>query len=320
MSFLTTHKEVDRNGLVVVTGGRGMLGRAVCQELEAQGFTRICTPPRSELELLDTASTLSFFRQHRPTYVFHLASVVFGLLGNQRNQIKAISENTILNHNVLLAAAEVGVSKMFFAGTVASYPFPFPRLPLTEDMLWQGAPHGGEFGYAHSKRHALAYLEVLSKELGMEFLYGLLTNLYGPNDRFDEQNGHVIPSLVKRMDAAKAENTDFSVWGDGSATRDFMYMEDAARAILTLFGAGCGVVNISSGQSVSIRDAVDALVAAAGFEGKVVWQLDKPVGVPVRSVSDSVLRSLGFAPRVSIEAGMQLTWDWFQQNRETIRL
>lgn len=297
-----------------------MLGKALRQELATQGFTRVYTPRRSELELLNTKATSDYFSQLRPNYVFHLASVVFGLLGNQRNQLKAISENTILNHNVLLAAAEVGVSKLFFAGTVASYPFPFPRLPLTEDMLWQGSPHGGEFGYAHSKRHALAYLEVLGKEAGMEFLYGLLTNLYGPEDRFDDQNGHVIPSLIKKMDVAKAEGSDFSVWGDGAATRDFMYMEDAARAIVTAFEAGSGIANICTGQSVSIRQTVEALVAAAQFDGNVVWQLDKPVGVPVRSVSDSVLQSLGFKSRVGIEDGMRMTWKWFQQHRESIRV
>jgi GDP-L-fucose synthase len=297
-----------------------MLGKALRQELATQGFTRVYTPRRSELELLNTKATSDYFNQLRPNYVFHLASVVFGLLGNQRNQLKAISENTILNHNVLLAAAEVGVSKLFFAGTVASYPFPFPRLPLTEDMLWQGSPHGGEFGYAHSKRHALAYLEVLSKEAGMEFLYGLLTNLYGPEDRFDDQNGHVIPSLIKKMDAAKAKGANFAVWGDGAATRDFMYREDAARAIVTAFEAGRGIANICTGRSVSIRETVEALVAAAQFDGKVVWEFDKPVGVPVRSVSDSVLQSLGFTSRVGIEDGMRMTWKWFQQHRESIRV
>ncbi len=320
MSFSTTQTRLNRDGVVLVTGGWGMLGKALRQELATQGFTRVYTPRRSELELLDTKATSTYFSQLRPNYVFHLASVVFGLLGNQRNQIKAISENTILNHNVLLAAAEAGVSKLFFAGTVASYPFPFPRLPLTEDMLWQGSPHSGEFGYAHAKRHALAYLEVFSKEAGMEFLYGLLTNLYGPEDRFDDQNGHVIPSLIKKTDAAKANGSDFSVWGDGAATRDFMYTQDAARAIMIAFEAGCGIANICSGQSVSIREAVAALVAAARFEGNIVWQLDKPVGVPARTVSDAVLQNLGFKPRVGIEDGMRLTWEWFQQHRESIRV
>ncbi len=297
-----------------------MLGRALCQELTSRGFNRVYTPPRAELELSDSKATSSYFHRLQPKYVFHLASIVFGLLGNQRNQLKAISENTILNHNVLIAAAEAGVQKLFFAGTVASYPFPFPRLPLTEDMLWQGVPHGGEFGYAHSKRHALAYLEILRQEARMEFVYGLLTNLYGPEDRFDDQNGHVIPSLIKKMDVAKATGSDFFVWGDGAATRDFMYRDDAARAIMTVFEAGTGLTNICSGQSVSIRDVVTALVAAARFEGNVVWQPDKPVGVPVRSVSDAVLQGLRFKPGVGIENGMQQTWEWFQQHRQSIRV
>jgi GDP-L-fucose synthase len=308
-----------RNKPVLVTGGWGMLGKALRQELAGQGFTNVLSPRRAELDLLDAPATFAYLRQHRPIYVFHLASVVFGLLGNLRNQVKAISENTLLNHNVLMACAEAGVAKLFFAGTVASYPFPFPALPLTEDMLWQGVPHGGEFGYASAKRHALSYLQILKQETGLDFFYGLFTNLYGPEDRFDDQNGHVIPSLIKKMDVACTTGGDFPVWGDGSATRDFMYVEDAARAVLAGFGTLSGVANICSGQSISIRQTVEALVKAAAFQSEVIWQVDKPVGVPVRSVSDVVLRSLGFTPAVNIEDGMKRSWAWYQAHRETSR-
>lgn len=297
---------------IVVTGGHGMLGKALRAELRRCGQTRILAPCREELDLTDGAATRAYFMEHRPHLVFHLASVVFGLLGNMKHQVRAISESTLLNHNVLMACADAGVEKMFFAGSVASYPFPYKSLPLTEDMLWQGVPHDGEFGYAHAKRHALAYLEVLKRERGMDFFCGLLTNLYGPEDRFDATYGHVVPSLIRKMHQARHFGEPFKVWGDGSARRDFLHVHDAARLIVRGTREYSGVANVSSGITVSIRDIVAALAKAADYRGEIVWQTDKPVGIPERSVSDAVLRGIGIHGSRSLEAGIQETWDWFE--------
>lgn len=305
---------LDREAPVLITGAWGMLGRSLHQSLHNAGFKNILVPRRVELDLLDQQATFFYLQNKKPVYVFHLASVVFGLLGNARNQIKSLTENTILNHNIIMSSSQAKVKKFFFAGSVASYPYPFRTLPLDEKGIWDGAPHPGEFGYAHAKRHALTYLELLDRETGMDFLYGLITNLYGPEDSFDEQNGHVIPSLVKKMHDSQKSLTNFEVWGDGSATRDFMYIDDAAFAILTAFESISGVANICSGVSISIRSVVEALVEASNFQGKVEWQTDKPVGVPVRSVSDARLRNIGFASRFDIKAGMAKTWDWYTKN------
>ena len=320
MSSSPSGSRLDRDAPVLVTGGWGMLGKALCNSLRQSGFVNVLAPRRSELDLLDNQATVRYIHNTQPKYVFHLASLVFGLLGNARNQVRSLAENTMLNHNIIIAAAESGVRKFFFAGSVASYPYPFPSLPLQEDMIWAGAPHHGEYGYAHAKRHALAYLDLLSREAGLDYVYGLITNLYGPEDRFDEQNGHVIPSLIKKVYAAKQEKTDFSVWGDGSATRDFMYVDDAADAMLAVMDRASGVINISSGHSISIRMAVEALIKAAEFRGHLDWQTDKPVGVPVRSVSNARLLATGFTPQVDIEQGMQRTWDWFVAHQDTIRI
>ncbi len=304
---------------VVITGGSGMVGRALQAELRDQGFVRILAPPRAELDLLDGAATLAYFREQRPQQVFHLASIVFGLFGNMENQFLALADNTLLNHNVLTACAATGVRKLFFAGTVAAYPFPYKGLPLIESMLWDGVPHYGEFGYAHAKRHALAYLEILRREADLDFFYGLLTNLYGPGDRFDDRFGHVIPSLILKLHRAKRTGEPFQVWGDGLATRDFMHARDAARAILLGMQRISGVANVSSGIAVSIRDVVAALVRAAGYEKTVAWQTDKPVGVPERSVSNAVLQDIGFESAYTIETGIKDTWDWFERNAASAR-
>jgi GDP-L-fucose synthase len=304
---------------IVITGGNGMVGRALQAELRDQGCVRILVPSRGELDLLDSVATHEYFREHRPRLVFHLASVVFGLFGNMKNQFLALADNTLLNHNVLTACAAVGVRKIFFAGTVAAYPFPYQGLPLAEAMLWEGVPHYGEFGYANAKRHALAYLEILRREADIDFFYGLLTNLYGPGDRFDDRFGHVVPSLIVKLNRAKWTGEPFQVWGDGSATRDFMHARDAARAILLGMERISGVANISSGVAVPIRDVVAALVRAARYRETVAWQTDKPVGVPERSVSNAVLRGIGFECAYTLETGIKDTWDWFERNADSVR-
>lgn len=313
-------KNIGKEDIILVTGGHGLLGRAVRRQLEAFGMNHVLAPTRRDLDFADASATTKFFLREKPVVVFHLASVVFGLLGNMTHQVKAIAESTILNHNVMMASAEAGVRKMFFAGSVASYPFPYEKLPLTEDVLWNGTPHRGEFGYAHAKRHALAYLELLQTHHGMDYFYGILTNLYGPEDRFNDMHGHVIPSLIRKMHRSKHQGDIFRVWGDGSATRDFMHVRDAAAAILHGMNQLSGAANISSGETISIRRIVDALTVAADYQGEIIWEKDKPVGVPERSVSAAILKKSGFRCSHSIEDGIRETWDWFEANADKARL
>jgi GDP-L-fucose synthase len=304
---------------VLVTGGGGMLGRAVVAELAAAGYRNVLAPGRDELDLLDTRAVTAYLGRHKPHWVFHLASVVYGLLGNMRNQLPALADNTLINHNVLSAAGAARVRKVFYAGSVAAYPHPYPALPLREEMLWQGVPHRGEYGYACAKRHALAYLEVLHEVLGIDYCYGVLTNLYGPHDRFDDSNGHVVPSLIRRLHAARRDAEEFRVWGDGAARRDFMHAHDAARAVLAGMREVTGVMNISSGTTAAVRDVVGILVEVAGFRGRVAWQADKPVGIAERSVCDRILRGQGFSCAYDLEAGLAATWGWYESHADSVR-
>jgi len=297
-----------------------MLGREVVAHLHRQKFTAVLTPLRSVLDLTDVAAVNEYFLRHKPRCVFHLAAVVYGLLGNMKNQLNALAANTLINHNVLSACAAARVDKIVFAGTVAAYPYPYPALPLTEDMLWAGRPHQGEYGYAASKRHAIAHLEVLKTDLGIDYSAALLTNLYGPFDKFDDRSGHIVPSLMKKMHAAKATGGPLRVWGNPTTTRDFLHAEDAARALVLCLDEVTGPVNVCSGVTVRVADVVDALATAAGFNGQIVWESDKPVGIPERSVSDRILRPLGFRPVWDLRAGIRMTWDWFKKNYSSARI
>ena len=310
---------VAKEAPILVTGGSGMLGRALIGRLLASGYRNILAPARDELDLLDTRAVKAYFLCHKPRWLFHLASVVYGLLGNMRHQVLALTDNTLINHNVLSAAGAARVSKIFYAGSVASYPYPYPGLPLREEMLWQGSPHRGEYGYASAKRHALPYLEILHEDSGIDFCYGVLTNLYGPHDRFDDRNGHVVPSLIQRLHEARRHGQDFRPWGNGAARRDFMYAHDAAGAVLLGMEQVSGVMNISSGVTATIRDVVEVLVKASRFDGPVAWQTEMPTGIAERSVCNRILRDHGFSCDHDLESGLVETWNWYEAHAKSVR-
>ncbi len=306
---------------ILITGAGGGLGRAVCKKLSATHSNEyILAPSRQELDLLDKHSVEIYFKKHKPTHIVHLASVVFGLQGNMLNQMKALSENTRINDNIFLAAQFVEAQYIFYAGTVASYPFPYSTIPLVEEDFFSGLPHDGEFGYAMSKRQAYAYLKLLARENEINFNYGIFTNLYGNNDRFNQETGHVIPSLVMKAYAAKAAHKPLSVWGSGEATRDFLHFDDAAEAIILCVEGNVPteLVNIASGMPVTISQVARSIANAAGIK-QVEFQLEKPTGIPRREVDVSKIQSCGFQTRTKIDEGLASTYRWYAHNQDHIR-
>ncbi|WP_175882158.1 NAD-dependent epimerase/dehydratase family protein [Burkholderia sp. BCC0044] len=302
-----------------VTGGYGLVGSAVCRQLETAGASFVA-PRRAELNLLDRDAVERFIADERPTHLIHLASQVFGLQGNLRNQLSSLSLNTRINENLLAGLAGSSVKKVFFAGTVASYPFPYISLPLREEDMFKGLPHFGEYGYANSKIHAFHYLELLKKYNDIDYVYGVFTNMYGPNDRFDVENGHVVPSLIRKAEQAVANGTPLEVWGRPDTTRDFMYVDDAARAAIHLLDRASGVVNIASGIESSMGDLADAVCTAAGISAPIKWLSDKPVGIPRRSVDVTRLADTGFTANTSLKDGVGRTYSWFKENLASARL
>ncbi|MCB5202609.1 NAD-dependent epimerase/dehydratase family protein [Neorhizobium sp. T786] len=303
----------------LVTGGGGVLGSAVLAQLAQVAGVQILAPGRAELDLANSDMTSAYFEANRPDVVIHLAATVFGLAGNMGNQHRAVFENSAINHNVCFAISRVRPSRVFFAGTVASYPFPYKKIPLMEDQFFEGLPHGGEFGYAMAKRHAYSYLKVLGDEGVCKFSYGVFTNLYGEGDKFDVDGGHVIPSLIKKAFDARKRGEPLTVWGDGSAQRDFLHAADAARAVLICLKAPTNeITNISSGVGVTIRRITEVVASAAGIQD-VVYDVNKPVGIPVRVVDNAKLVSLGFKPQIGIEEGLRRTFSWYENHHTGAR-
>lgn len=313
--------DYPRDTRILVTGGGGLLGTALRSALQAAGFSHVEAPPRSDLDLQSSVMTRAYLERSEPECVIHLASIVFGLLGNMSNQFRSLAATTEMNSNLFGALHECrSLKRVFFSGTVASYPYPYKKLPLIEADFFDGLPHSGEFGYATAKRHAYSYLRILADDLGVPFTYGIFTNLYGEQDRFDPLAGHVIPSLVAKAYQARATGSDLSVWGSSDTMRDFLYAGDAASAVIhCLDREVTGLVNISSGQGTSIGDVARTLAKLAGIS-RVDFDTSKPVGIPNRLVDNAKLLATGFRPRVSISEGLSRTFDWYARNIENGRV
>jgi GDP-L-fucose synthase len=251
---------------------------------------------RADADLLDTAATFAEFERRRPDHVFHAAARVYGLMGSMKNQGKSFYENCMINTNVVEALRRAGARKITVMGTGAVYPFPSPGLPLREDMIFLGRPYPANAGYANAKLATLAMLEAYEESYGLEWAYIVSGNLFGPRDKFDVEFGHVVPSLIKKFYDAKKSGGNVTVWGDGSAQRDIIYVEDAARAALAVMTNISGPVNVGSGHVYRIRDVVDTLCDLTGMSGRIEWDAAKPNGQAYRAYDLTKIHDIGFQP------------------------
>ncbi len=302
--------------MIVVTGGGGVLGRPLVRLLETAGMP-VRVIGSSELDLRDAAATNDYFAALRPSLVYHLAARVHGLGGNTRYPAEMYTDNIRINTNVIDAAVRAGVEKIVAVSTVATYASDLPQ-PASEDMIWRGPPHGSELAYGHAKRAMLAQLQAYAAQHGLRFAYPILTNIYGPEDRFDQIYGHVVPSLVAKFHAAKQSGGSVQVWGTGRAERDFLYGEDAAHALVRIAKDIEGPVNVATGKTVRIADVVELLAQHSGVDN-VQWDATKPDGQLERSYDVSRLASIGFEARTSIAAGLAQTYDWYAKAFPDVR-
>ncbi len=270
-----------------------------------------CPLQRADCDLLDTRATFAQFERRRPDHVFHAAARVHGIMGSMKHQGASFYENCMINTNVVEASRRAGARKVTVMGTGAVYPFPSPGLPLKEDMIFLGRPHPAHAGYANAKRAMLAMLEAYEESYGLKWAYIVSGNLFGPRDRFDVEFGNVVPSLIKKFYDAKRGGGTVTVWGDGSAHRDFVYVKDAARIALGVMSRIDGAVNMGSGQVNSIRDVVDTLSELTGMSGRIEWDHLKPNGQAYRAYDLSKIWRLGLKPVYSLRAGLEETWNWY---------
>jgi GDP-L-fucose synthase len=303
--------------MIVVTGAGGVLGQAVTAELQRQGREYSVVGSR-DLDLRDPNATLSYFERVRPAQVLHLAGRVHGLQGNREFPAEMFIDNIRINANVIDAARRVGATKVVGASTVATYPPDVP-MPTSEASIWDGPPHGSESSYGHAKRAMLAHLEACKLQYGLDYAYPILTNIYGPYDRFDARHGHVIPSLISKFYDASLTGGAVPLWGTGKAERDFIYSGDAARALILILDKASGPINVASGVVVPIRSAVELLQSISNVQD-AEWDPAKPDGQLLRRYDITKLAALGFHPETSLEEGLRKTYEWYATNYPNVRV
>lgn len=308
---------IDQTACFLITGGTGLVGKALTSALKAQGFSNVVSIGSKDCDLRDSIAVSRLMEKLKPDYVFHLAARVHGIGGNTRYKSDILVDNVLINTNVIEYARKSGVKKIVAMGSGCVYPELKGETELFENQVWIGPPHHSEDSYAHSKRLMLAQLDAVKEQYGLSSAFVISGNLYGPHDNFNIEEGHVTPSLVAKFFAAKKAGLPVKVWGSGVAIRDFTYADDTARALIAILYNLEGAVNMGSGMRHHIRDIVDTLHTLTGVP--VEWDSTKPDGQLVRFYNLDRLMSTGFTARVALSDGIRATYEWYEQNWETAR-
>ena len=270
---------------VLVTGGTGFLGGHLVKRLKAMRCEQVAAPPSSEYDLRDHADIVTMYRDTRPTLVIHLAAIVGGIGANRERPGEFFYDNLMMGAQLLHEAWKADIPKFVGIGTVCAYP-KFAPVPFKEDDLWNGYPEETNAPYGLAKKMLLVQSQAYRDQYGYNSIFLLPVNLYGPGDNFDPRSSHVIPALIRKcVDAVERGADQIEVWGDGSATREFLYVDDAAEGIMLASERynSSDPVNLGSGTEISIKDLVDRVAAAVGFKGRIVWDVTKPNGQPRRN-------------------------------------
>lgn len=309
---------------VTVTGGLGFLGRRVVAMLADRGRggpAEVFTFSSQQYNLTRQAEVARMYGDARPDVVIHLAARVGGIGANRENPGRFFYENAIMGIELIEQARRHGIVKFVQVGTVCAYPKNTPT-PFEEESIWNGYPEETNAPYGIAKKALLVQCQAYRTQFGLNAIYLLPTNLYGPGDNFDPSSSHVIPALIRKcVEARERRATTLTVWGTGRPTREFLYVDDAARAILlaTERYDKPAPVNIGSSQEISIRELVDRIVLLTGFEGKVVWDSSKPDGQPRRKLNvERARREFGFEAEVSFDDGLRRTVDWYLESGRTL--
>ena len=299
---------------VVVTGGAGFLGTHVVEELKQRGCESIVIPRSREYDLRDVHQARKCLQDTRPDIVIHLAATVGGIGANREHPGSFFYDNAIMGIQLIEECRKAGVEKTVVLGTICAYP-KFTPIPFKEADIWNGYPEETNAPYGLAKKMLLVQCEAYRQEYGFNSIYLLPVNLYGPRDNFDPSSSHVIPALIKKaLEAKQGGHDHMECWGTGKATREFLYVEDCARAIVMATESydGDQPVNLGSGMEISIRDLVQLIAKFVGYEGRIEWDTTKPDGQPRRCLDTQRAKDLfGFEAHTPFEIGLKKTIDWY---------
>ena len=316
---------MDKHAKIYVAGHRGLAGSAIVRELQRQGYTNLVTRTHAELDLEDAAATQQFFNQERPEIVFLAAAKVGGIHANNTLPVDFLMSNLLIEANICRAAHASKVNRLIFLGSSCIYPRDCPQ-PIKEEYLLTGQLEATNRPYALAKIAGIEMCWSYNRQYGTKWLAAMPTNLYGPGDNYDLNNSHVLPALIRKMHEAKAANaSEVVLWGSGTPKREFLYVDDLASALVFLATldelrydalvtpAQCPLINVGTGEDLTIRALAETIAEVVGYQGKFVQDTSKPDGTMRKVMDVSRIRALGWQPAIALREGVALAYQDFQK-------
>ena len=302
---------------IFVAGHNGLVGSAIVRYLESNGHTNIITRNRRVLDLTDTVAVREFFMEEKPEYVFLAAAKVGGIGGNSDYPADFIYQNLMIQSNVIHSAYISGVQKLLFLGSSCIYP-KFAEIPIAEDQLLSGYLEPSNDSYAIAKIAGIKMCQAYRKQFGFNAVAVMPTNLYGPNDNFDHNYGHVLPSLIAKFHGSKEKSEHWVVklWGDGSPKREFLHVDDLAEAlyiIMERYDDG-EIINVGTGEDITIKELSEMIVEVTGYENEYEWDTTKPNGTLRKVLNVDKVKSLGWEPKIELKEGLESTYEWYKES------
>jgi len=317
---------MPQDACIYVAGHRGLVGSAIVRNLEHEGYSNLLLRSSSELDLTKQADVAAFFQKERPEYVFLAAAKVGGILANSTYPADFIYTNLAIQTNVIHSAFKNKVKKLLFLGSSCIYPKLAPQ-PMKEEYLLTGLLEPTNESYAIAKIAGIKMCQSYNRQYGTNFISAMPTNLYGPNDNFDLNTSHVLPALIRKFHEAKTVGAkSVTVWGSGSPYREFLYVDDLADACVFLMRRynvqseldfGLSLINIGTGEDITIRELAEMIKGIIGFEGEIEWDKTKPDGTPRKLLNVSKISALGWKSKTGLEDGLRKTYEWYKLSQAT---
>lgn len=307
---------MEKDSKIYIAGHNGLVGSALLRELKKEGYNNILTKTHAELDLTSQASVTQFFLEEKPEYVFLAAAKVGGIVANSKYPASFIAENLMIETNVIDSAYRNNTKKLLFLGSSCIYPRMAPQ-PIKEEYLLTGELEPTNKAYAVAKIAGIVMCQSYAKEYGMNAISVMPTNLYGENDNFDLESSHVLPAMIRKFDDAKNNNLgEVILWGSGSPKREFLHVDDLASACIFLMNnySSPEIINIGTGEDLSILELANIIKECVGYEGNIVWDSSKPDGTPRKLLDISKLKSLGWSPKINLNDGIKRTYEWYKEN------
>lgn len=320
---------MDNNSKVLVAGANGMVGSAIVRNLESKGYTNIIKGTRDDVDFTNQDGTEKYFCSEEPEYVFIAAAKVGGIMANSKYKADFLTENLQIQTNLIQQSYNYGVKKLLFLGSSCIYP-KFATQPITEDQLMTGALEPTNDAYAIAKIAGIMMCQAYRQQYGFNAISLMPTNLYGPNDNFDLETSHVLPAMIAKFHES-AETGYFvdyggpwsgpsvKLWGDGSAMREFLHVDDLAEACYVCMQQynEAEHINVGTGEDVTIKELAETISEVVGFMGDIEWDITKPNGTPRKVMNVDRIKALGWEPKISLREGIEKTYEWYRKNENT---